>query len=279
MRRLATRQRWPLRRVGRGSESHKYPVAKGPSRRNNLEYYGQRRTYGPGSWEPTAPYFYYPPEEPFAPGWRTWALDRASEFRPVRPELATESYVDALREVLAFSPDKLTDYQKRVALFWADGRGTVTPPSHSNLTALDLVRQSKLSSEEVVQLFALLNLALADAFVAAWYAKYAYCTMRPVTAAKKLLGVNFTPLILTPAFPSYVSGHASFSGAAATVLAKYFADKAATVQAMAGQAAMSRLYGVSIFGSTMMMDFYGVTSGSTRDRTLWPLSAETPVLT
>lgn len=105
----------------------------------------------------------------------------------MRPELATESYVDALREVLAFSPDKLTDYQKRVALFWADGRGTVTPPSHSNLTALDLVRQSKLSSEEVVQLFALLNLALADAFVAAWYAKYAYWTMRPVTAAKKLL--------------------------------------------------------------------------------------------
>ncbi|MBP6530613.1 MAG: vanadium-dependent haloperoxidase [Burkholderiales bacterium] len=210
---------------------------------SNLEYYGEGRTYGPGSWEPTAPYFYYPPEEPFAPGWRTWALDRASEFRPARPEFATESYVDALREVLAFSPDKLTDDQKRVALFWADGRGTVTPPGHWNLIALDLVQQSKLSSDEVVQLFALLNLALADAFVAAWDAKYAYWTMRPVTAAKKLLGVNFTPLILTPAFPSYVSGHATFSGAAATVLAKYFPDRATTVQAMAEEAALSRLYG------------------------------------
>jgi len=210
---------------------------------SNLEYYGEGRYYGPGSWEPTAPYFYYPPEEPFAPGWRTWSLERASEFRPTPPDFATDVYIEALREVVSFSPEKLSGQQRRIALLWADGRGTVTPPGHWNLIALDLLSQSTVSDKGVVKLFTLLNLALADAFVAAWDAKYAYWSMRPVTAAKKLLGVSFAPLILTPAFPSYVSGHAAFSGAAATVLAHYFPDKAATLHVMSEEAAMSRLYG------------------------------------
>ena len=54
---------------------------------SRLQYYGQDRYYGPGSWEPTPPYFYYPPDEPFAPNWRTWTLISVSQFRPVPPQL------------------------------------------------------------------------------------------------------------------------------------------------------------------------------------------------
>ena len=90
---------------------------------------------------------------------------------------------------------------------------------------------------------ALLNIALADSFIAAWYTKYYYWTARPVTMAKVVLGADHVPAILTPPFPSYVSGHAAFSGAAARILGVQFPDEQATVDAMAEEAAMSRLYG------------------------------------
>jgi PAP2 superfamily len=210
---------------------------------SSLEYYGEGRVYGPGSWEPTAPYFYYPPEEPFAPNWRPWALSKPSEFRPTPPAFASERYLKDLREVIVVSRDQLTDDKKKVALFWADGRGSVTPAGHWNQIALALVKDSDLTDSEIVRLFARLNMALADAFIAAWDAKYAYWTLRPVTAAKKLLGIDWSPMILTPPFPSYVSGHAAFSGAASVVLSAYLPQQKALLDAMAEEAAMSRLFG------------------------------------
>lgn len=210
---------------------------------SNLEYYGEGRVYGPGSWEPTAPYFYYPPEEPFAPYWRPWVLATPAEFRPTPPAFASVRYMKDLREVLAVSRDQATDAQKRIALFWADGRGSVTPAGHWNQIALTLVKDSELTDSEIVELFARMNMALADAFIAAWDAKYAYWTLRPVTAAKKLLGIDWSPIILTPPFPSYVSGHASFSGAASVVLTAYLPKRKDALVAMAEEAAMSRLFG------------------------------------
>lgn len=210
---------------------------------SNLEYYGEGRVYGPGSWEPTAPYFYYPPEEPFAPYWRPWVLTTPSEFRPTPPAFASARYMKDLREVIAVSRDQLTDAQRKSALYWADGRGSVTPPGHWNQIALRLVKDSDLTDHEAVQFFAHLNMALADAFVAAWDAKYAFWTLRPVTAAKKLLGIDWQPAILTPPFPSYVSGHAAFSGAASVVLTAYLPKRTVELKSMAEEAAMSRLFG------------------------------------
>ena len=85
--------------------------------------------------------------------------------------------------------------------------------------------------------------SLLPNFIAAWDAKYSHWTVRPITAAQRLLGTPIKPFVLTPAFPSYVSGHATFSGAAATVLGSYFPTKAAELDRMAEEAAMSRLYG------------------------------------
>jgi hypothetical protein len=207
-----------------------------------LEYYGQNRYVGPGTWEPTAPYFYYPPDEPFAPQWRTWVLSSASEFRAIPLEYGSKAYLDELKEVIEVGATLTTD-QRKIALFWVDGHGTVTPAGHWNQIALDEIIQSRLDDRLAIKLGLTLNLALADSFVAAWDTKYHYWTARPVTAASELLGVAFQPAILTPPFPSFVSGHAAFSGAAGAVLAAFFPRKSKRFLAMAREAADSRLYG------------------------------------
>ena len=231
--------------AGIGQRVVDYAESDGTARGWNglrLEWYGEGRYYGPGAWEPTPPYFYYPPEEPFAPTWKTWLMSRPDQFRPTPPRFGSERYMRELLEVRSVL-DRGTDDQKREAAFWADGRGTMTPPGHWNHIALALVaRGAPGDSLRVATIFARLNQALADTFVAAWECKYAYWTARPITAARYLLGVELEPVILTPAFPSYVSGHAAFSGAAATVLGSYFPEASSELTRMAEEAAMSRLY-------------------------------------
>ncbi|MBL8297761.1 MAG: vanadium-dependent haloperoxidase [Rhodanobacteraceae bacterium] len=207
-----------------------------------LQWHGEGRYYGPGSWEPTPPYFYYPPDEPFAPSWKPWVLDRADRFRRAPPAFHSARFLADLREVVAINRS-LTPEQLRVAKFWVDGHGTVTPPGHWNQIAIEEARRARLDDATTVRLFADLNLALADTFIAVWDTKYRYWTQRPITAAKKLLNVTLKPPILTPPFPSYVSGHAAFSGAAARILGHYFPAEAARLDALAEEAAASRLYG------------------------------------
>jgi len=207
-----------------------------------LQWYGEGRYYGPGTWEPTPPYFYYPPDEPFAPGWRTWALQSAGEFRPTPPVYGSPKYIQDLQEVVQINRT-LQPEQLKIAKFWVDGHGSVTPPGHWNEIAIEEVRKKTLSDLVAAQLFAHLNMALADAFIATWDVKYHYWTARPITAAKLLLGATLAPPILTPPFPSYVSGHATFSGAAAHILGVYFPEEAERLNAMAAEAAESRLLG------------------------------------
>jgi membrane-associated phospholipid phosphatase len=137
----------------------------------------------------------------------------------------------------------LTDEQRRIADFWADGAGTVTPPGHWNLIAVDLLRAAEWSTQRSAQLFAALNTAQADAFIACWDAKYAYWSLRPVTAIRRLIDPSWLSYIATPPFPSYVSGHSATSGAASTVLAGFFPTRAEQLAGMAEEAAASRLYG------------------------------------
>lgn len=85
---------------------------------------------------------------------------------------------------------------------------------------------------------ALLNMSLMDAAIACWDTKYKYYNPRPS---------QFNPEIKTwtgiPNFPSYTSGHSTFSGAAATILAHIIPEKANAYLAMAEEASLSRLYG------------------------------------
>ena len=198
---------------------------------------------GPGFWIPTPPAFIKSPLEPLAGTWRTWNLRDGSEFRPGPPPAFDSPRFNAeVGEVYAIS-QALTAEQKRIADFWADGAGTVTPPGHWNRIALDLVRAPGWSTARASLLFSALNTAQADAFIACWDAKYTYWTLRPVTAIRILIDPAWSSYIVTPPFPSYVSGHSTTSGAASTVLAAFFPQRARELKAMAEEAAVSRLYG------------------------------------
>jgi hypothetical protein len=207
-----------------------------------LQWYGEGRYYGPGAWAPTPPYFYYPPDEPFAPLWRTWVLDSPGQFRPVPPAFGSGRFLKNLDEVIEVQ-ENLTPRQREIAQSWVDGSGSATPPGHWNRIAQELVRKYRLDDRESLRLFALLNVALADSFIATWEAKYHYWTSRPVSMAKTVRNHVLKPAILTPPFPSYPSGHAAFSGASACILGSVFPQEAERIGAMAEEAAMSRLYG------------------------------------
>jgi membrane-associated phospholipid phosphatase len=84
---------------------------------------------------------------------------------------------------------------------------------------------------------ALTSVAMADAFICCWDAKYAYWTARPITSDPAL-----DVLVPTPPFPSYTSGHATASCAAAVVLGYLFPDNEGALMTMATEATRSRVW-------------------------------------
>lgn len=197
---------------------------------------------GPEYWVPTPPGFL----PPLLPGWgqvEPWNVDAPATFVPRPPPRPGSAAFEAeLREVYDVSR-ALTPEQRAIALFWADGAGTFTPPGHWNAIAADLLATDPLSLDHEALLFATLNTAQADAFMCAWLTKHTYWSLRPVTAIQRELDPAWLPLITTPPFPSYISGHSTTSAAAATVLSSFFPDETDQLQAWAQEAAVSRLYG------------------------------------
>jgi membrane-associated phospholipid phosphatase len=184
------------------------------------------------------------PTEPLAGTWKTWVVSPASVRPGPPPAFGSPQFRAEAQEVLDVTRN-LTPDQKRIADFWKDGGGTPLPPGHWNQIALDVVKKQQLSTPRVARTFALLNVALADAGEVAWDVKYTYWSPRPMNAIRDLgLDPGFVPYVRpTPSFPSYVSGHSTYSSAAATVLDYLFPDQARSFDAMAQEAALSRLYG------------------------------------
>jgi membrane-associated phospholipid phosphatase len=181
---------------------------------------------GPGVWIPTPPSFL-----PYAlPQWgfvMPFAMSSSSQFRPPGPpSLDSQQWADDLAEVKALGQDvgsTRTPDQTEIALFWADGAGTETPPGHWNSIAQIIAAAQGNTLEENARLFALLNIAMADAAIGAWDAKYTFNFWRPVTAiAFYEPQLNWMSLLVTPPFPDYVSGHSTFSSTAATVLPLFY---------------------------------------------------------
>lgn len=183
------------------------------------------------------------PVEPLAGTWKTWAADISAVRPGPPPPYGSELFLAEAEEVIETTRN-LTDDQKRIATFWAGGAGTPLPPGIWNQILLDTVKDHRLSTPRLARAFALLNVAQSDAGGAAWDCKYAFWSPRPVNAVRALgLDPNFTPFLTTPNFPSYISGHSSYSAASAEVLAYLFPAAAADFRAKAQEAAVSRLYG------------------------------------
>ena len=203
---------------------------------------------GTGRWR-DAPGSSAPPAEPLAGTWRTWVLRSGDQFRPPPPpSFGSPRFAAAAHEIAALRR-RLTFAQKRVAKFWEGGVGSPLPPGVWNEVALAYVRRDMLDTAHAARVFALVNVAMADTAVATWDAKYAYWTPRPVTAIRDLgIDRHWRPFLATPPFPSYVSAHSSFSGAASEVLARLFPRDAAAFRAKADEAGTSRLYGGIHYG-------------------------------
>jgi len=132
----------------------------------------------------------------------------------------------------------LTREQLAIATKWADGVSSPTPPGHWVFLAMPYVREARFSEVRAARTFALLNMSLHDAAVGCWDTKFTYYNARPS---------QLDPAIRTgiglPNFPSYTSGHSTFSAAAAEVLSYLFPNGTADFEAQKEEAAISRLYG------------------------------------
>ncbi|MGH8103657.1 MAG: vanadium-dependent haloperoxidase, partial [bacterium] len=192
----------------------------------------------PGDWRPTPPDF----TAPFTPNWgkqTPWAITSGAQFRPPLPTALTmPAYAAALNEVKDLGDRNSamrTPEQTRIAYFWAnDVDDTYKPPGHLNYITQVIATNRHLSLYDKARLFALLNIALADAAITAWDCKYVtpMDLWRPVTAIREadtdgnaatVADPNWLPLnAFTPPFPSYTSGHATFAGAHAEILTLFF---------------------------------------------------------
>ncbi|TRX40493.1 phosphatase PAP2 family protein [Flavobacterium restrictum] len=158
--------------------------------------------------------------------------------RPVAPpSTKSEQFAKELAEVKAFSKDASKDHIK-IVTFWADGVGTYTPPGHWNAIAAETFATQDYSEVRWARNMALLNIAMMDAAISCWDAKYTYFNPRPSqmdSSIKTTTGV--------PNFPAYVSGHSTFSGAACTVLSHIVPSQSESFKSMAKQASDSRMFG------------------------------------
>lgn len=135
---------------------------------------------------------------------------------------------------------KLDGQGRAIADKWAGDGGTVSPPGLWQETTIKMLKERGKTAEEAVAVLTPLNVAMHDAFIACWKAKYTYYTARPnqwvATFDKK-----WKPYLRTPKFPAYPSGHSAISGAAAAVLSALLPDGKATFEAMAQEASYSRI--------------------------------------
>jgi PAP2 superfamily len=183
---------------------------------------------GPGLWVPTPPAF----SPALQPSWganRTFALADARSPSPGdHPPYAEApgSRFRAEAEEVYETVNSLTPEQETIARFWSDDPGeTATPPGHSVSITTQVLRREGSSLAAAAEAYARVGIALSDAFVACWLQKYRYNLVRPVTYIRALIDPAWTPVLITPPFPEYPSGHSVQSGAAFQVLTNLFGKR------------------------------------------------------
>ncbi len=229
----------------------------------------------PGTWKPTPP-AYFDAIEPHWTKIRTFVLDSSAQFAPPPPtrfSINKDSpfYKEALE--VYNTGNALTEEQKEIAAFWdcnplamqvhghvMFGVKKISPGGHwINITA-EACRKTKADFATSAEAYACVAIALADAFISCWDEKYRSVLIRPETYINQYIDENWVPLLQTPPFPEYTSGHSVISASAALMLTKLFGDNFAftdstevefglkprsftSFKQAADEAAISRLYG------------------------------------
>ena len=204
---------------------------------------------------------------PLLPDWgknRTFAMPNGASCKIPPPPTYSEDqasafYAEALEVYEARK--NITEDETAIARFWADDAMlSKTPPGHWIHIAMNALQKEQADAARSVEVLARLGIGLADAFIGCWEAKYQYNLLRPVSYIRRVMDPKWEPILLTPPFPEYPSGHSTQSGAAAEVLTHLFGEDYAFVdnaqddeglpprsfasfRAAAQEAGISRLYG------------------------------------
>jgi hypothetical protein len=184
---------------------------------------------GPSHWVPTS--LINQQQKPLLPKWgenRPFALPTGNACPlPPPPAYSEEKGSDFYKEALEVyeTVKTLTPEQRAIARFWSDDPMlSPTPPGHWIVIGLKVLDERKASAAEHADLLARLGVTLADAFIGCWHSKFEYDLLRPVTYIKRVIDPKWEPILITPPFPEYPSGHSTQSGAAATVLTAFFGE-------------------------------------------------------
>ena len=190
-------------------------------------------------WQPTAPDY----TTAIEPHWnmiRPFVMDSAAAFRPEVPmsfdSTASSAFYNEAQKV--YKLVKNTDEEKLlIARFWDDNpnvsytkghvtyfKQKLTPPGHWVSIANYAIKQNKLSMMESAETYVLVTTALSDGFISCWDTKFKYNSIRPVTYINRYIDEDWEPILQTPPFPEFPSGHSVISAAVATVLTHEFGD-------------------------------------------------------
>lgn len=194
----------------------------------------------PGRWIPTPP-MYAQAAEPHWATIRCMTLDSASQFRPTPPppfditNKKSEYYIHVM--MVKNAVDSLTEEQKHIANFWDDNPFKInveghimtstkkfSPPGHWMSIVGIANKTANANFEIITYAYAKTAIALFDAFIHCWDAKYTYNTVRPETVINKYIDPKWRPLLQTPAFPEYTCGHSTISSSAAEALTSVYGD-------------------------------------------------------
>jgi len=188
----------------------------------------------------------------------TWNFDKSAlnAMRPTIPYIVGSAQFEKDLNELRYIQKNQTREQARIANFWSDGVGTPTPPAHWHRIAADAGVDSKFSEVRMARTLALLGTTEMDAGIACWDTKFYYYTPRPQQfGLKTSIGL--------PNFPSYTSGHATFSSAAATVLGYLFPNQATEFIRLANEINESRIFGLIHYRIDCEMGFeHGIKIGN-----------------
>lgn len=230
----------------------------------------------PGAWEPTPP-AYFAPVEPYFNTIRPFTLDSASQFVPEPPvPFSTDknsTFYQYASQVYTQGGRELTQEHKDIANFWdcnpfavednghmLIGLKKISPGAHwMGITAI-ACKKANASFSKTIQINTAVSVGLMDGFMCCWDDKYRTNRIRPETAIRKYIDPAWHPLLQTPPFPEYISGHSVVSATSAVILTHYLGDNFSFVDNVeqsyhipprhftsfmqaANEAAMSRFWG------------------------------------
>ncbi|WP_242693323.1 vanadium-dependent haloperoxidase [Sabulibacter ruber] len=195
---------------------------------------------GEGNWYPTPP-AYFAPVEPYFSTVRSFTLDTCTQFKPVPPVAFSTNKKSEFFQLLQqnyYVSTHLTKEQEQIAAFWdcnpfalqdnghlQAGLKKISPGAHwLGITGI-VCKQAKADFRKSMKVHMLVSVALMDGFISCWDEKFRSNRIRPETAIRKYIDPSYKPMLQTPPFPEYLSGHSTISAASAVILSYYFGDQ------------------------------------------------------